>query len=139
MTARSAPLKLLVVDDEPEVEFMFRQRLRRDIRSGRYEMVFAHSGSHALEVMDEHPDVSVVLTDLNMPQMDGMALLSALNERWPGVASMVVSAYGDTARQEDAAGRGARAFMIKPVDFETVREFLETIYAEKPGDSQPVN
>ena len=118
---------------------MFRQRLRRDIRSGRYEMVFAHSGSHALEVMDEHPDVSVVLTDLNMPQMDGMALLSALNERWPGVASMVVSAYGAEQRKEDAAGRGARAFMIKPVDFDTVREFLEAVYAEKPGDSQPVN
>ena len=86
MSSGVASLKVMVVDDEPEVEAMFRQRLRRDLRSGRYDMVFASSGVHALEVMDENPDVAVVLTDLNMPQMDGMALLSAFRERWPGFA-----------------------------------------------------
>ena len=133
MSSGMASLKVMVVDDEPEVEAMFRQRLRRDLRAGRYEMVFASSGVHALEVLDENPDVAVVLTDLNMPEMDGMALLSALRERWPGVSSVVLSAYGDEKRVEDATGRGARAFMVKPVDFEAVREFLEAAYAEQPG------
>ena len=133
MSSGVASLKVMVVDDEPEVEAMFRQRLRRDLRSGRYEMVFASSGVHALEVMDENPDVVVVLTDLKMPHMDGMALLSALRERWPGVCSAVLSAYGDSKRIEDATGRGARAFMLKPVDFEAVRELLEAAYTEQPG------
>ena len=133
MSSGVASLKVMVVDDEPEVEAMFRQRLRRDLRSGRYEMVFASSGVHALEVMDENPDVAVVLTDLNMPQMDGMALLSALRERWPGVCTAVLSAYGDSKRIEDATGRGAQAFMLKPVDFDAVREFLEATYTEQPG------
>ena len=133
MSSGVASLKVMVVDDEPEVEIIFRQRLRRDLRSGRYEIVFASSGVHALEVMDENPDVAVVLIDLNMPQMDGMALLSALRARWPGVCSAVLSAYGDSKRVEDATGRGARAFMVKPVDFEAVREFLEATYTEQSG------
>ena len=131
MVSDGVPLKVLVVDDEPEVEVMFRQRLRRDLRAGRYEMVFASSGVHALEVMDQHPDVAVVLTDLNMPRMDGMALLSVLRDRWPDVRSAVLSAYGDPKRVEEATGRGARAFMIKPVDFDAVRDMLETCYSEK--------
>ena len=65
--------KVLVVNDEPEVEVMFRQRMRREIRAGRYEFLFAQSGRHALEVLEENPDIRLVLTDLNMPQMDGLA------------------------------------------------------------------
>ena len=133
MVSDAVPMKVLVVDDEPEVEVMFRQRLRRDLRSGRYDMVFASSGVHALEVMDEHPDVAVVVTDLNMPQMDGMALISVLRERWPEVHPVVLSAYGDPERVADATSRGARAFMVKPVDFGAVRELLEACYAEQPG------
>lgn len=133
MSGDVEPLKVMVVDDEPEVEFMYRQRLRRDLRSGRYEMVFADSGLRALELLDDHPDVAVVLTDLNMPRMDGMALLSALRERWPGVQPVVVSAYGDAARIADAGARGARAFMVKPVDFVQVRELLEACFAEREG------
>ena len=133
MVSDATPLKVLVVDDEPDVEVMFRQRLRRDLRSGRYDMLFASSGVHALEVMDEHPDVAVVVTDLNMPEMDGMTLLSALRERWPEVQSVVLSAYGDPQRIADATSRGARAFIVKPVDFQAVRELLETCYEEQPG------
>ena len=131
MVSDGVPLKVLVVDDEPEVEAMFRQRLRRDLRSGRYEMLFASSGVHALEVMNEHPNVAVVLTDLNMPRMDGMSLLSELRDRWPDVQPVVLSAYGDPKRVEEATGRGARAFMIKPVDFDVVRDLLETCYSEQ--------
>ena len=70
--------KVLVVDDEPEVEVMFRQRMRREIRAGQYEFVFALSGVHALEVLERHPDAGMVITDLNMPEMDGLKLLERL-------------------------------------------------------------
>ena len=83
-------LKVLVVDDESDVEALFRQRMRQDIRSGRYQFVFAPSGVHSLEVLAVHPDVSLVITDLNMPEMDGLTLLDRLTEVWPGVPSLVV-------------------------------------------------
>jgi len=73
-------LKIPVVDEEPDVEALFRQRMRRDIRSSRYQFVFARSGVHALEVLSEHPDVCLVITDLNIPEMYGLALLDCLTE-----------------------------------------------------------
>ena len=118
-------LKVLVVDDEPDVEPLFRQQMRRDIRSGRYQFVFARSGVHALEVLAEHPDVSLVITDLNMPEMDGLTLLDCLAETWPGVPSLVVSAYSDTDRMSDARERGSSVFVVKPVDFGLLRSAME--------------
>ncbi len=112
---------MLVVDDGPDVEAMFLQRMRRDIRSGRYGFVFARSGVHALEVLAEHPDVGLVITDLNMPEMDGLTLLDCLSETWPGVPSLVVSAYGDSGRMTAARERGSSEFVVKPVDFNVLR------------------
>ena len=117
-------LKVLVVDDEPDVEVMFRQRMRRDIRSGRYDFVFARSGVHALEVLAEHPDVCLVITDLNMPEMDGLTLLDCLTEAWPDVPSLVVSAYGDSGRMSAARERGSSGFVVKPVDFSLLRSAM---------------
>ena len=117
-------LKVLVVDDEPDVEVMFRQRMRRDIRSGRYQFVFAQSGVHALEVMSEHPDVCLVITDLNMPEMDGLTLLDCLAEAWPGVPSVVVSAYGGSGWMSAARERGSSGFVVKPVDFDLLRSAM---------------
>jgi len=117
-------LKILVVDDEPDVEAMFRQRMRRDIRSGRYQFVFARSGVHALEVLLKHPDVSLVITDLNMPEMDGLTLLDCLSEAWQGVPSLVVSAYGDSGRMSAARERGSSGFVVKPVDFDLLRSAM---------------
>ncbi len=117
-------LKVLVVDDEPDVEVMFRQRMRRDIRSGRYEFVFARSGIHALEVLADHPDVCLVITDLNMPEMDGLTLLDCLTEAWPNVPSLVVSAYGDSGRMSAARERGSSGFVVKPVDFDLLRSAM---------------
>ncbi len=117
-------LKVLVVDDEPDVELMFRQRMRRDIRSGRYDFVFARSGVHALEVLAEHPDVCQVITDLNMPEMDGLTLLDCLTEAWPDVPSLVVSAYGDSGRISSARERGSSGFVVKPVDFDLLRSAM---------------
>ena len=117
-------LKVLVVDDEPDVEVMLRQRMRREARSGRYEFVFARSGVHALEVLAEHPDVRLVITDLNMPEMDGLTLLDCLTEAWPGVPSLVVSAYGDPGRMSAARERGSSGFVVKPVDFTELRSAM---------------
>ena len=121
MSESSAARKVLVVDDEPEVEPMFRQRMRREVRAGLYEFLFARSGRHALEVLDENPDVRLVITDLNMPEMNGWQLLDALGELWPDVPSMVVSAYGDDENKKRAEESGAWGFVAKPVDFTELR------------------
>lgn len=103
--------EVLVVDDEPDVEVMFRQRMRWDIRSGRSEFVFARSGVHALEVLAEHPGVGLIITDLNMPEVDGLTLLDCLAEAKPGVPSLVVSAFGDPGRMTAARERGSSGFV----------------------------
>ena len=125
MSERDGGHKVLVVDDEPEVEPMFRQRMRRELRSGRYEFLFARSGLDALQALDEHPDVRLVITDLNMPGMGGLALLERLSETKPDLRAMVVSAYGDARNVELAMNRGALAFVVKPVDFDEFRDTLE--------------
>ena len=124
MSAQDTVRKLLIVDDEPEVAIMFRQRMRREVRSGIYELLFAESGLEALEVLEQNPDVRLVLTDLNMPRMDGLALLDALCEDWPEVRSIVVSAYGDAVNKDKASERGASGFVVKPVDFPELKEML---------------
>ena len=114
--------KLLVVDDEADVEPMFRQQMRREVRTGRYQFLFALSGWQALEVLEEHPDVRLVITDLNMPEMNGWELLDALGQLWPSVPSLVVSAYGNEENVRMAEARGARGFVAKPVNFRELRE-----------------
>ena len=116
--------KVLVVDDEPDVQVMFEQRMRREVRAGTYELFFAQSGHEALEVLHENPGIRLILTDLNMPGMDGMELLGVLGESWPEVQSIVVSAYGDPQRMDEARERGAQAFVVKPVNFSELKEML---------------
>lgn len=121
MVRKSMVRKLLVVDDEPDVEPMFRQRLRREVRAGMYEFLFALSGRQALDVLDANPDIRLVITDLNMPEMNGWELLDALGDQWPDLPSMVMSAYGDRDNLQRAEKSGAQAFVVKPVDFEELR------------------
>ncbi len=118
------PRKVLVVDDEPDVQVMFQQRMRREVRAGIYELFFAQSGLEALEALRENPDIRLILTDLNMPGMDGMELLGALGESWPEVQSIVVSAYGDAQRMNEARDLGAQGFVVKPVNFSDLKEML---------------
>lgn len=124
MSEQTKARQLLVVDDEPEVAVMFRQRMRREVRSGTYELFFAESGLEALEVLEQNPDIQLVLTDLNMPGLGGMELLAELGESWPEVRSIVVSAYGDPDRMKEAHSRGAMAFVVKPVDFPELKAML---------------
>ncbi len=109
--------KILVVDDEPDLEILVCQRFRRAIRSGQYEFFFAHNGIEAMEKLRENGDIAVVLTDINMPQMDGLTLLNEmerLNEEDGHLAkAVVVSAYGDMDNIRTAMNRGAFDFLTK--------------------------
>ncbi|HEY6192366.1 MAG TPA: SpoIIE family protein phosphatase [Bacteroidota bacterium] len=112
------PVKMLVVDDEPDLESLIRQKFRKQIRENEYEFLFAQSGVEALVRIAEHPDVSVVLSDINMPEMDGLTLLTKIGEfNNPALKAVIVSAYGDMENIRTAMNRGAFDFVTKPIDF----------------------
>jgi adenylate cyclase len=110
--------KILVADDEPDLETLIRQKFRKKIRETSYEFVFAENGEDALEKLAENPDVDIVLSDINMPKMDGLTLLSKLKEKNFLLKSVIVSAYGDMENIRTAMNRGAFDFITKPINFE---------------------
>jgi phosphoserine phosphatase RsbU/P len=112
------PPKILVVDDEPDLEVLIRQRFRKQIRDEELHFEFAQNGVQALQMLDEHQDISVILSDINMPEMDGLTLLEKVGERNnPGIKSVIISAYGDMENIRTAMNRGAFDFLTKPIDF----------------------
>ncbi|MCY4113963.1 MAG: SpoIIE family protein phosphatase [Chloroflexi bacterium] len=111
------PCKILVVDDEPDLEPLVLQRMRRSIRRGKYAFVFAHNGVEALERLNEDDEIDMVLSDINMPQMDGLTLLDQIPKVNPNIRSVIISAYGDMKNIRTAMNRGAFDFVTKPVDF----------------------
>jgi adenylate cyclase len=117
--------KILVVDDETDLEILIKQKFRKKIRENHYEFLFASNGRYALEKISEHQDVDVVLSDINMPEMDGLTLLSHLNEKNLLLKSVVVSAYGDMENIRTAMNRGAFDFITKPVNFEDLELTIE--------------
>ena len=123
--AMEPPYKILVVDDEPDLEPLMLQRMRRDIRRGQYEFVFAHDGNEALECLNQHEDVDMVLSDINMPGMDGLTLLEQIPQVDPEIRAVMVSAYGDMKNIRTAMNRGAFDFVTKPIDFEDLRVTIE--------------
>ena len=133
--AEAESYKILVVDDEPDLEPLMLQRMRRHIRSGRYSFVFAQNGIEALEVLNGDPDIDMVVSDINMPKMDGLTLLSQIGELNPDLRAVIVSAYGDMKNIRTAMNRGAFDFVTKPLDFEdlqvTIERTLENIKAWK--------
>ena len=117
--------KILVVDDEEDLEMLFRQKYRQKIRSGEYEMLFALNGQKALEVLKEHPDIDLILSDLNMPVMDGLTLLSNTKVHNPLLKTVIISAYGDMENIRKAMNLGAFDFVTKPVDFQDLEITIE--------------
>ena len=117
--------KILVVDDEPDLEPLILQRMRRNIRAGRYAFVFAHNGVEALEVLRTDGDIDMVVSDINMPQMDGLTLLEQIPKVDPNIRSVIVSAYGDMRNIRTAMNRGAFDFVTKPLDFEDLQITIE--------------
>lgn len=113
--------KILVVDDEPDLEPLVLMRMRKEIKSGLYSFVFARNGVEALELIKNDGDVDMVLSDINMPQMDGLTLLEQLAGEDTDLRAVIISAYGDMKNIRTAMNRGAFDFIIKPIDFEDFR------------------
>jgi len=123
MTSEDKPktYNILVVDDEPDLEPLMLQRMRRDIRAGRYKMTFARDGVEALQMLEADPEIDMVLSDINMPRMDGLTLLDQIPKVSPNLRSVIISAYGDMKNIRTAMNRGAFDFVTKPVDFDDLR------------------
>lgn len=117
--------KILVVDDEEDLEMLFRQKYRQKIRAGEYEMLFALNGQLAIDVLRDHPDVDMILSDINMPVMDGLTLLSNTKEKNPLIKTIIISAYGDMENIRKAMNLGAFDFVTKPVDFQDLEITIE--------------
>lgn len=117
--------KILVVDDEVDLEVLIKQKFRQKIREHQYEFVFAINGVRALEQLEQHHDIDVVLSDINMPEMDGLTLLSKLNEQNGLMKAVIVSAYGDMENIRTAMNRGAFDFITKPVNFDDLELTME--------------
>ena len=118
------PLRALVVDDESDVQILFRQRFRREIRKGDIELEFAMSGQEALDTLSggAAADVVVVLSDVNMPGMNGLELLTKIKEQFPELQVYMVTAYDDGELKTTALAKGARGYLTKPIDFSTLKE-----------------
>ncbi len=119
------PYKILVVDDEPDVEPLVLQRMRRQIRAGKYSFVFAQNGIEALEKLREDSQIDMVLSDINMPRMDGLTLLEQIPNVDPDLRAVIISAYGDMKNIRTAMNRGAFDFVTKPIDFEDLEVTIE--------------
>lgn len=137
--------KILVVDDEADLEMLVKQKFRKKIRENTYEFIFARNGEEALLLIHEHPDLDIILSDINMPVMDGLTLLSRLSEANSLLKAIMVSAYGDMQNIRTAMNRGAFDFVCKPVDFDDldltmektiihVKQLQETIKAIKENN-----
>lgn len=119
------PYKILVVDDEPDLEPLMLQRMRRPIRRGRYTFVFARNGIEALERLNTDDTIDMVLSDINMPQMDGLTLLEQIPKVDPNIRSVIISAYGDMKNIRIAMNRGAFDFVTKPIDFSDLQVTID--------------
>jgi CheY-like chemotaxis protein len=122
-------VSILVVDDEPDVADLFRQRFRREAREGTYVLHFAASGEEALARLagEIRPELIVILSDINMPGMDGLTLLDEIRKRFPDLPVMMVTAYGDDERRRRAGELGAAEFITKPVDFDRLKAQLRQL------------
>jgi CheY-like chemotaxis protein len=122
-------VSILVVDDEADVAELFRQQFRHEVRQGIYVMHFAQSGEAALQMLRDgiRPELVVILSDINMPGMDGLTLLGDIKRQWPDLRVMMITAYGDDDRRRAAVERGAADFLAKPVDFQALKRQLEQI------------
>ncbi|TAJ42953.1 MAG: response regulator [Reyranella sp.] len=122
-------VSILIVDDEPDVADLFRQRFRREVREGTYVIHFAGSGEEALGKLADgvRPELIVLLSDINMPGMDGLGLLREVKQRHAELPVIMVTAYGDDERRRKASEYGAAEFVTKPVDFDLLKQHLQQL------------
>jgi CheY-like chemotaxis protein len=128
-------VNLLLVDDEPDAIELFRQKFRRELRQGEYEIHFATSGAEALELIAANGMLKsiLLLSDINMPGMSGLELLAEVKRRWPALRVIMITAYGDAENRRRAMEIGASDFVTKPVDFVELKHTLEVL---APGSDQ---
>ncbi|WP_287277171.1 MULTISPECIES: ATP-binding protein [unclassified Okeania] len=123
--------KILVVDDEPDFESLIVRNFRKKIKQKELEFIFARNGVEALEILSEELNIDIVLTDINMPLMDGLTLLDNLQDQYPDIKAVIISAYDDMEKIRSAMNRGAFDFLTKPIDFEdleiTIKKTLENV------------
>jgi two-component system response regulator (stage 0 sporulation protein F) len=119
-------MKMMVVDDEKDVEFLFRQEFRKEIKQGLVDICYAFSGPEALNYLNSHnpPDVVCILSDINMPGMTGLELLKAVKDRFPHIKVSMITAYGDEDNYKTAMSTGADHYFTKPIDFSKVKREL---------------
>lgn len=130
--------KILLVDDEVDIEFLARQKFRKQITNGVFDFIFAQNGLDALEHIHNDPAIAVVVLDLNMPGMDGFTLLDKLKEFNPAIKAIVVSAYSDTKTFRTAMNKGAYDFVTKPVDFKDLEDvIMRSLALYKAASSLP--
>ena len=120
-------VSIVVVDDEPDVALLFRQCFRRETRAGTYVLHFANSGEDVLRLLTAGIKPHLILSDINMPGMDGLMLLGEVKQRFPDLPVMMVTAYDDEARKRRASDLGASQFLAKPVDFNHLRAQLRLL------------
>lgn len=120
-------MRILVVDDEKDVELLFRQKFRKEVKNNSLELVFAFSGQEALEILERSnpPKVVYIFSDINMPGMTGLELLDRVKGKYPDIKVSMISAYGDTDNYNKAIKSGAKEFFTKPIDFVSLKEEIK--------------
>ncbi|MBN3581364.1 response regulator [Algoriphagus aestuarii] len=131
-------MNILIVDDETDVEILFRQKFRKEIKSGMMSLSFAFSGQEALDFLaqDNPPLVVYVFSDINMPGMTGLELLKKIKERYPQISVSMISAYGDSENYEKAIDSGAKEFFTKPIDFDFLKNEIQELVAKHKSNKQ---
>jgi len=121
-------MRILVVDDEKDVEVLFRQKFRKELKSNSIELVFAFSGQEALEFLEKNipPKIMYIFSDINMPGMTGLELLDIVKQRFPQIKVSMISAYGDKDNHDKAMASGAKEFFTKPINFDSLKEEVKS-------------
>lgn len=122
-------MRILVVDDEKDVEILFRQKFRKEVRNKSLDLVFAFSGQEALDMLEktDPPKVVYIFSDINMPGMTGLELLDKVKSRFPQIKVSMISAYGDKDNYDKAIKSGAKEFFTKPIDFVSLKEEIKAL------------
>jgi two-component system response regulator (stage 0 sporulation protein F) len=128
-------MKIMIVDDERDVEILFRQQFRKEVKDGRVELCYAFSGEEALDYLQtvSPPDVVCILSDINMPGITGLDLLRVVKEKYHGIRVSMITAYGDELNLKTAMSAGAEHYFTKPIDFDQVKKNLLAIAASNSG------
>ncbi len=125
-------MRILVVDDEKDVEILFRQKFRKEIKNKILELVFAFSGQEAIELLEKNnpPKIVYIFSDINMPGMTGLEMLDQVKLRFPMIEVSMISAYGDQDNYNKAIKSGAKEFFTKPIDFVSLKKEVDGLYSQ---------